>query len=136
MIRLPPGRGRLWSWALDPSLFAILRNCIGVRDSHLSAATASASVKSTDAAREKRGGRGQSTWDTPTAAAIPLEYVDDSTLRVAGGPGYGALGEPMHHRFTPSGAVKSVDGPGGTVVPIADFALPNRIRAPRSQTMG
>src|ERR1035441_7991930 len=25
MIRLPPGRGRLWSWALDPSLFAILR---------------------------------------------------------------------------------------------------------------
>src|ERR1035438_7287867 len=25
MIRLPPGRGRLWPWALDPSLFAILR---------------------------------------------------------------------------------------------------------------
>src|SRR5580658_9215773 len=25
MIRLPPGRGRLWSWTLDPSLFAILR---------------------------------------------------------------------------------------------------------------
>src|ERR1039458_8082436 len=25
MIRLPPGRGRLWSWTLDASLFAILR---------------------------------------------------------------------------------------------------------------
>src|SRR5579862_7974362 len=27
MIRLPPGRGRLWPLALDPSLFAILRKC-------------------------------------------------------------------------------------------------------------
>src|ERR1039458_3866885 len=25
MIRLPPGKGRLLSWTLDPSLFAILR---------------------------------------------------------------------------------------------------------------
>lgn len=34
MIRLPPDRGRLWSWALDPSLFAILRKCkLGVKDS-------------------------------------------------------------------------------------------------------
>ena len=27
MIRLPPGRGPLWSLALDPSVFAILRKC-------------------------------------------------------------------------------------------------------------
>jgi CubicO group peptidase (beta-lactamase class C family) len=68
----------------------------------------------------------------PIATATPLECVNDTTLRVSGGSGYGALGEPVSYRFAPSGAVESLHGgPGGTMVPLEDFALADRVSAPR-----
>src|SRR5262249_18383269 len=64
----------------------------------------------------------------PPPRPAPLEYVDERTLRVAGGPGYVVVGEPLRYRFTATGAVASIGGAiGGTLVPLAQLTLPDRI---------
>lgn len=62
----------------------------------------------------------------PAAAATPLAYVDERTLRVDGGSG-GSYGEPVIFTFDPSGAVTSMRL-GGKYVPLRDFRLPERVR--------
>ncbi len=60
----------------------------------------------------------------PTATLVDVEVVDDATLRVVGGPGYGAVGEPIEYVFVDGGQIASVHGPGGlTWRPLEDFRL-------------
>lgn len=73
------------------------------------------------------------TVSDPTVACATLEVEDDTTLRITEGPGYGAVGEPMTFTFTDDGQVASVRGGGGlTWWPLADFHVPERVRAPAS----
>ncbi|WP_197676401.1 serine hydrolase domain-containing protein [Nakamurella panacisegetis] len=67
----------------------------------------------------------------PTAAVAELEIVDEHTLKVIAGPGYGSFGE--HYRFTfgDDGTVRSFrGGSGSTLVPLVDYVLPERISRP------
>jgi CubicO group peptidase (beta-lactamase class C family) len=62
----------------------------------------------------------------PTSTAVPLEIVDDSTLRFAGGFD-GSYGEPMTFAFDADGRVTSMRGLIGTThVPLESFTLPDR----------
>ncbi len=64
----------------------------------------------------------------PVDDAAELEIVDESTLRIVGGSGYGSYGELMPFRFADDGTVVSLRGEsGGTLVPIDRFELPDRI---------
>ncbi len=64
----------------------------------------------------------------PAADATPLEVVDDHTLRIAGGSGGGAYGEPINYTFADDGSVKTVSGWFGvTLRPIDQVELPERI---------
>ncbi len=70
----------------------------------------------------------------PTAAPAFFDVDGDSTLRVALGPGYASVGEPMDFSFGPGGRIESVRGPGGlTWWPLTEFQLFQRngaVRAP------
>ncbi|MGI8415040.1 MAG: serine hydrolase domain-containing protein [Nakamurella sp.] len=59
--------------------------------------------------------------------AAELEVVDDRTVRVVGGSGYGSFGEPFRYDFDADGTVRSVRGESAsTMVPIEKMALPER----------
>ncbi len=60
----------------------------------------------------------------PTEDCSELRVEDARTLRVAEGPGYGAVGESISFDFAADGAINSLRGPGGmTWWPLADFQL-------------
>lgn len=68
----------------------------------------------------------------PSTDAVPLEIVDGTTLRAAGGSGYGSYGEPVRYDFDTAGRVRSIRGPSGSLLhPIEDFELPQRFTARR-----
>jgi CubicO group peptidase (beta-lactamase class C family) len=67
----------------------------------------------------------------PTAAPAFFDVEGDTTLRVALGPGYASVGEPMDYSFAGNGRIESVRGPGGlTWWPLADFQRNGAARAP------
>lgn len=69
----------------------------------------------------------------PTEDVTRLEFVDESTLRIAETPGVASYGELVTYDFAPDGTVRSVRGPSATTaLPIEDFALPDVVRAPAS----
>lgn len=64
----------------------------------------------------------------PGEPAPELEIVDNVTLRLGGGSGYGAPGEPMSYTFAADGTVASLRGPSGaTLVPLERLTLPDRV---------
>ena len=64
----------------------------------------------------------------PAAEAIELVVVDEHTLRMQGGSGYGSAGEPVLFTFDADGRVSSMRGGSGvTRVPLSDFRLPSRV---------
>lgn len=58
----------------------------------------------------------------PTADAIELAVVDETTLRIPGGPGYGSPGETAVYRRRADGTIASVDWAGGFARPFDDVA--------------
>ncbi len=68
----------------------------------------------------------------PTLQAVELEVEGEQTLRVVGGPGYGAVGEPVEYVFGPGADIECVKGPGGvTSWPRDSFRLEGPVvRAP------
>jgi CubicO group peptidase (beta-lactamase class C family) len=63
----------------------------------------------------------------PTTEPQPLE-VDDDTLRVTGGSGYGSYGESYRFTFDSDGQVESIRGSSGlTLHPLDRFTLPDRV---------
>jgi CubicO group peptidase (beta-lactamase class C family) len=79
-------------------------------------------------------------WLTPTAPdptkeAVPLEVVDDHTLRSVGGPGYLSYGEPIPFTFDDDGRPTSMRALASTKsVAIEDFVLPERITLQKEAT--
>jgi CubicO group peptidase (beta-lactamase class C family) len=64
----------------------------------------------------------------PAADATLLEVVDERTLRIAGGSGGGAYGEPITYTFGDDGDVETVSGWFGvTLRPVEQLVLPERI---------
>ena len=58
----------------------------------------------------------------PTEGYAVLTVEDESTLRVASGPGYGGVGEPLRYVFADDGSVVSVRGPSAlTMWPIDSY---------------
>jgi hypothetical protein len=67
----------------------------------------------------------------PAAKAVELDVVDDHTLRIAGGPGFGSYGELMSYDFSDEGRVRSLRGESRmTLVPIDDLSLGERVTNP------
>lgn len=67
----------------------------------------------------------------PTELAAPLEVVDEHTLRVSGGSGYGWYGEPYIYDFHDDGSVRSLRGSSGhTRWPLGSYVLPERVTVP------
>jgi CubicO group peptidase (beta-lactamase class C family) len=65
----------------------------------------------------------------PTAAnpgddPTPLELVDDSTLKIVGGPGGGSMGEYFRYDFGPDASITSVRGVSG--ISMTPFILPDK----------
>ncbi len=70
------------------------------------------------------------TASDPTAEAVELDHVDDSTLRFAGGRGFGSYGEPLRYDFAPDGTIRSLRGSSGaTLTPLDRFDLGDRVDA-------
>lgn len=64
----------------------------------------------------------------PVEQLPELEIVDDATLRITGGSGYGAPGELLRYTFAADGSIESVLGPSAaTMLPLARFTLPERV---------
>ena len=64
----------------------------------------------------------------PTAAVAELEIVDEHTVKVVAGPGYGSFGELYRYSFRDDGSVLSFrGGSGATLVPLTDYVLPERV---------
>lgn len=58
--------------------------------------------------------------DDPADDAVPLEVIDATSLRIAGGRGGNSYGERMRYTFAPSGMVESVRGESGmSMVPFS-----------------
>jgi hypothetical protein len=53
--------------------------------------------------------------------------VDDATLRIESGSGYGSVGEELRFELGADGRVWRVTGGGPTLVPLDDLALPDRV---------
>jgi hypothetical protein len=51
--------------------------------------------------------------DDPADDAVPLEVLDDTGLRIAGGRGGNSYGETMRYAFAADGQVQSVRGESG-----------------------
>ena len=67
----------------------------------------------------------------PADKAVPLDVVDDRTLRIAGGPGFGSYGEPVSFDFADDGSVRAVRAESGMrLVPIDALQLARRVTAP------
>ncbi|MDQ2956728.1 MAG: beta-lactamase family protein [Actinomycetota bacterium] len=49
----------------------------------------------------------------PAEDPVPLEVVDDTTLKIVGGPGGGSIGELMHYEFADDGSIRTVRGGSG-----------------------
>jgi D-alanyl-D-alanine carboxypeptidase len=64
----------------------------------------------------------------PTAVVSEYEMVDDATLRIVGGSGYGSVGEDLRFELDGGGRVVRVTGSGVSLVPIDDLDLPDRVR--------
>lgn len=62
----------------------------------------------------------------PAAEPVVLEVDSESTLRVKGGVGYGAVGEVYRYAFK-DGKVASLRSPGQELHPLADYTLPDRV---------
>ncbi len=61
----------------------------------------------------------------PTEGYAVLTVEDEATLRVASGPGYGDVGEPLSYTFASDGSVISIRGPGAlTMWPLDDYHPP------------
>lgn len=65
----------------------------------------------------------------PTTEAAELDVVDDCTLRVTGGSGYGSPGESIRYQRDDSGKITAIRAGALTSVPLADFALADRVRS-------
>jgi D-alanyl-D-alanine carboxypeptidase len=64
----------------------------------------------------------------PAAEAVELTVVDDHTLRIVGGSGYGSAGEPVGYTFLDDGTVASLRaGSGVTRWPLDAFRLPGKV---------
>ena len=50
---------------------------------------------------------------SPADDPVALEVVDDSRLKMVGGPGVGSIGESVHYEFAPDGTIRSVRGGSG-----------------------
>ena len=61
--------------------------------------------------------------DDPADDAVPLEPVDATTLRIAGGRGGNSYGEMMRYTFAADGAVQTVRGESG--MSMQPFATPH-----------
>ena len=66
----------------------------------------------------------------PADLAAELGYVDDHTLRIVGGRGYGSYGEPVVFTFDGDRVVSVRIESGMTYRPIDDYRLPARVTAP------
>ena len=49
----------------------------------------------------------------PADKPMPLEVVDDTTLRIAGGQGFGSYGEPVSYDFRDDGTIRSIRADSG-----------------------
>jgi hypothetical protein len=58
----------------------------------------------------------------PTAHATDLSVVDDNTLRISGGSGYGSPGETVRYERDADGQVRRVWIGGSAAMPQAQFA--------------
>jgi CubicO group peptidase (beta-lactamase class C family) len=71
------------------------------------------------------------TAEDPAEDVAELEVVDDRTVKVASGPGYGSFGEPFRYRFGPDGSVESIRGESATTLtPLRTFVLPATVTVP------
>lgn len=71
----------------------------------------------------------------PTENVAELAIVDDRTLRVAGGDGYGSFGEEFDFTFAGDGSVISVRGDSRTTfVPLPTFTLPTVVVATKASS--
>ncbi|MCO5228609.1 MAG: beta-lactamase family protein [Thermomicrobiales bacterium] len=68
--------------------------------------------------------------DDPASMAIELEVVGENTLKRVGGSKYGSRGEGITYHFDSKGKVTNVVA-GHTLVPIEEFALPERVKRPK-----
>jgi CubicO group peptidase (beta-lactamase class C family) len=67
----------------------------------------------------------------PTDGVAELRIVDEDTLQVAGGDGYGSFGEQLTFTFGADGAVASVRGESQvSLVPLQEFTVPSVVKAP------
>ena len=67
----------------------------------------------------------------PTDGVAELRIVDQDTLQVAGGDGYGSFGEQLSFTFGPDGAVAAVRGESQvSLVPLREFTVPAVVQAP------
>ena len=64
----------------------------------------------------------------PTALFSGYAMVDDTTLRIESGSGYGSVGEELSFELDASGRVVRVTGSGVSMVPLEDLSLPDRVR--------
>jgi len=68
------------------------------------------------------------TLPDPVERLAELEVEDDTTLRIAGGSGFGSYGEQLHYRFAADETIESVRGESAaTMVPLDRFSLPERV---------
>ncbi len=78
------------------------------------------------------GGRLHLLWPTaadPTTEAAELEVVDDSTLRVVGGSGYGSPGETITYQRDAGGRITRIRAGAMSSVPLDDFELADPVRS-------
>ena len=67
----------------------------------------------------------------PTENVAELRVIDQHTLQVDGGDGYGSFGEQFTFTFDPNGDIASVRGESQVSLQrLQDFALPATVRAP------
>ena len=64
----------------------------------------------------------------PVEDAVELDVVDDTTLRMVGGKGFGSYGEPVRYPFAADGTVQSVRASSAvTLTPLDGFRLGDRV---------
>jgi CubicO group peptidase (beta-lactamase class C family) len=64
----------------------------------------------------------------PVLDAAQLAIIDDKTLRISGGSGYGSFGELFEYSFSADGSPESIRAESGaTLRPLATYSLPDRV---------
>ncbi|MET0862727.1 MAG: serine hydrolase domain-containing protein [Nakamurella sp.] len=72
----------------------------------------------------------------PTENAAELDILDEDTLRVAGGDGYGSFGERLTFTFAADGGVVGVRGESQvSLVPLLSYVLPEVVQAPSNSQL-